>query len=1097
MTKNYILILLCSFCHYWAVGQVYPKISISADKLEIKSGEIINFIATYSGGGPSPKFEWKKNGQTVGANSSNFSDLTLKDGDKIACVLTSNDSLRSMNIVSSNFISPIVNTPVILPELKGDGVVGSRISLTSSPTEKVVWKKDGVILNNPLNGNLGSGKMVAGNFETKVSISSPGKIFIDKSGKLYVCESTKNRILRFDSENSDPIIVAGGNGKGLGPNQLYEPSDVFVDENSILYIADGSRIIKWLPGSITGVTILSLNSSSNSIFLDDLGFIYFNDYFNHKVFKCKKDGSNITQVAGGASSAIGNSGSSPDLLKYPTGLFVDKNFDLYIADTENHRIQKWKPGATSGITVAGGNGNAYSLNPGTNISNPNQLSFPNDVYVDKNLNIYISAGNDARIQKWELNSTTGITVAGGNGQGSSSNQFSTTSSVFLNESGNIIVSDSWNKRIQKWKEGSTIGETIAGSRFTVNSISLSNPTAIQIDKKNNDLYVADWGTIQITKWPESSLNGIILASNVGFNTGMSNPTGLILSPDGTMYITQRVANNVLKWSPGAGKGIIVAGGTASGNSDKLLNAPVSSFLDKNGNLYVVDSGNHRIQKWKQGATSGITVAGGNGSGNQNNQLNYPSSIYVDSVGKMYIADKSNSRIVIWKEGESSSIKSVNISYPNGIKVDSYGNFYTISAAEVVKYDKDLNNPTVIVGGKDLGNTSNIFSDPQDVEIDKFGNIYVSDYGNGRVQKFILENSQSFIPNLPGNYTATITTKYGEFVSNIYKVLLQDTDKDGVEDAEDKCLNTPIGEPVDQFGCSLSQKDSDKDGINDKIDKCPDTKIGVKVDIDGCADYQKDTDKDGITDDLDLCPNTPNSEQIDSNGCSLSQKDTDKDGINDKIDKCPNTLSGSKVDSNGCADYQKDTDNDGINDALDKCPDTPAGIKVDAKGCSDAQNTCNSIKPNLNINSNFEISTTTLGLNFTWFLDDQFLFEGKSQNYIPVRSGKYSIKVLVSDKCLSAISDYVTVLITGNELDSRYINAYPNPFNKEIKIQIPVEFGVDANIKIFDLKGSLVFSKNSVVNDEILYLNFLSSGTYFMNVESINNKLKSTIKLLKN
>jgi hypothetical protein len=1012
-------------------GQVSPTITITSDKSVITVGETINFTASFSGGGTIPKLEWKKNGVLVGSNAVNFSDNTLKVGDKIACVLTSNDPQRVMNVVASNFLSPTVNPVQINPTLSGEGIVGKSITLNSNVTEKVVWKKDGIIISNPLKGNLGGGKMVAGNIESKVGLTSPGKIFIDKCGKIYVCESFKNRILRYDSENSDPIIVAGGNGKGTGLNQLYEANDLFVDETSTLYIADGSRIVKWLPGATSGSAILNLNSGTTSIFIDDLGDIYFNDYFNHKVFKCKNDGSNIIQVAGGTGSAISNSGNLSNQLKYPQGIFVDKNYDLYIADGSNHRIQKWKPGATSGITVAGGNGNAYEINPGTNISNQNQLSFPNDVYVDKDLNIFISSSNDARIQKWELNSITGITVAGGNGQGSSSNQFSNTESVFLNRFGDIIISDSRNSRIQKWKQGSTIGETIAGSRFTASSITLSKPSAIQIDKKNNDLYVADWGTIQITKWPDGSLNGSLLASNLSFYSGMSNPTGLILNPDGSMYITQRVANNVIKWTSSLGKGSTVAGGTLSGSTANLLNSPVSSFVDKNDNLYIADSGNHRIQKWKPGATSGITVAGGNGQGSSSNQLNYPSAIYVDSVGKMYIIDKSNSRILVWKEGELISTKNVNISNPNSIKVDSYGNFYTISASEVVKFDNNLNNPTVIVAGKDVGNTSNVFSDPQDLEVDKFGNIYVADYGNGRVQKFILENSQSIIPNSPGNYTAIVTTQFGEFTTPIYKTLAQDTDKDGIEDALDKCSNTPAGE------------------------------------------------------------------QVDSNGCSLSQKDTDNDGINDKLDKCSTTKTGFKVDANGCADYQKDTDNDGITDDIDKCQGTPTGIKVDAFGCSDAQkDTCSNVKPTIILKNGLELSTPLIGVGYVWYLNEIKIPNAINSTYLATSSGRYSVQVLKTATCITGVSENIFVQITGTNQENNQFIVFPNPFTKDIKIEFPPEYGSAVKVSISDIKGSIVYSKERVINSEILNLSFLNTGVYLITIYSNHSSEKRVFKLLK-
>jgi OmpA-OmpF porin, OOP family len=58
----------------------------------------------------------------------------------------------------------------------------------------------------------------------------------------------------------------------------------------------------------------------------------------------------------------------------------------------------------------------------------------------------------------------------------------------------------------------------------------------------------------------------------------------------------------------------------------------------------------------------------------------------------------------------------------------------------------------------------------------------------------------------------------------------DSDGDGVIDAFDRCPGTPLGVPVDVYGCPA---DSDGDGVPDYRDRCPDTPYGVKVDEHGC------------------------------------------------------------------------------------------------------------------------------------------------------------------------------------------------------------------------------------------------------------------------
>jgi len=155
----------------------------------------------------------------------------------------------------------------------------------------------------------------------------------------------------------------------------------------------------------------------------------------------------------------------------------------------------------------------------------------------------------------------------------------------------------------------------------------------------------------------------------------------------------------------------------------------------------------------------------------------------------------------------------------------------------------------------------------------------------------------------------------------------DHDKDGVKDKLDKCPATPAGEPVDENGCSASQRDGDGDGVKDNADKCPNSPAGSAVDATGCP---PDADGDKVPDNVDKCPNTPVGTVVDANGCP---KDADNDKILDVNDKCPATPAGEAVDPSGCSASQRDTDGDGVKDNVDKCPNSAPGATVDASGCS--------------------------------------------------------------------------------------------------------------------------------------------------------------------
>ncbi|WP_308005275.1 hypothetical protein [uncultured Chryseobacterium sp.] len=72
--------------------------------------------------------------------------------------------------------------------------------------------------------------------------------------------------------------------------------------------------------------------------------------------------------------------------------WVDDNKNIYVLDSFNARIQKWEPNAVTGITVAGGNGEGAALN---------QLNKPGGFYLRGNTFYIVDAGN-SRIVKWAI-----------------------------------------------------------------------------------------------------------------------------------------------------------------------------------------------------------------------------------------------------------------------------------------------------------------------------------------------------------------------------------------------------------------------------------------------------------------------------------------------------------------------------------------------------------------------------------------------------------------------------------------------------------------------------------------------------------------------
>jgi hypothetical protein len=938
MKKLLIVFLLSPLL---TLAQVVPSITISNDKSVISLGETVSFSAVYTGGGLGPRLVWKKNGIVVGTNSTNYSDNSLKDGDKIACVLTSNDAQRVLNVVASNFLSPKVNPVKINPTLSSEGIVGKPINLNANITEKVVWKKDGVRIPNPLTGFLGDGVTVAGegtNFEFR---DTRGIFYEPLTKTLYVLDQT--RVLKFSNNSLIGNVII---------DQLNSPSDIWVDKEGKIYISFESDIKIFEPGSSTPNSVIQYFTGPNRMFVADNGDIYLSSFFMHIVEKYDQKLKTFNVVAGTKNV----SGDKLNLLHYPSGLFVNSKNEIFIADQNNHRIVKWIAGENAGVVVAGGNGQG-----GFNNIIDNKLSYPTDVAVDKNELVFVSEYSNSRITKWESNQKCSL-VIGGNGQGTALNKMASNVKGFKMIDNIFYINDAGNKRILEWKTGDQASKLIAGN-FESN-YTLFTPRDIKFNK--GEFYISDWGYYRIQKWNISTKKG-----EMSFNFG-TNPTFIDFDSSNNLFVSDILNNKVQKWNNISFS--TYAGSTTSGNSLNLLFKPGGIKFDKNDNLLIVDSGNNRILKWPKNAIQGTLVAGIGTNGNSSVELNDPRDIEIDSEGNYYVLDSGNNRIQKFSNNSQNGETIYGLNTPIGMQLNKPTSLFLnanmdliiadIFNHRIIKFNTKNLTSTIIAGGNGKGSAANQLSSPYKAIEDSEGNLLVVDTNNSRIQKFTIENNQSFLPTVPGNYSATITTQFGEFTTPSINVVFNDSDKDGVEDS------------------------------------------------------------------------------------------------------------------------------------LDKCPETPSGTKVDSKGCSDDQNICYGVKPTIIISPNFVITTSTTGSKYGWYLDDQLIFEGNSQSFSPVKSGKYSLKVYVNNKCFSSMSDYVSVLITGNQLEHLNLNVYPNPFNKEVKVQLPIEFGEHAKMSIVDLNGTLVYSKEDVIDKEIISLNNLNAGVYFMTIESKNSFAKNVIKLVK-
>ncbi len=234
----------------------------------------------------------------------------------------------------------------------------------------------------------------------------------------------------------------------------------------------------WTNGSSSGVTVAGSSTgvqgtTSNllkqpmAVTFDDNGFMYVSDQGNNRVQRFPPNSLNSTTVAG---QADGSSPNGLSGLKNPSGIAVDDNLNLYIADIGNHQIVLWTPNATNGsILIANNNlDEVYGLLLVSGSSNQ----------------VYISSQNHNSIYLWTFgasNPNVTLTQVSGN-----PNNLGNPSGIALDPCGNLYVADKDNNRVVMYFVNSTIAITVVGG--TGSTPALNQPIAVGFDS-NLNLYV--------------------------------------------------------------------------------------------------------------------------------------------------------------------------------------------------------------------------------------------------------------------------------------------------------------------------------------------------------------------------------------------------------------------------------------------------------------------------------------------------------------------------------------------------------------------------------------------------------------------------------
>lgn len=344
-------------------------------------------------------------------------------------------------------------------------------------------------------------------------------VAVDSVGNVYVSDRSNHRIQKFNSSGvyletiGEALVPYSTTG-----TYFNHPVGVTVDPEGSVYVVEnwGNRLVKvdaaesveWTFGSagIYGPGNDNLSDywalPEGKPAVDANGLVYVADSSKHRVLVLNPDGSYFDQI--GEDYTPGN---GPYNFDFPTGVAISPvNGDVYVVDRWNNRIQVFTSArvykATLGIVDECDTTSQHFCGPW-------------DVTIDPNGNIFVADTDNLRVQKCTLTAPTYscTTFAGETGVFDTDFGHLRPLSVAVDAAGNVYVADEWdNQRIQVYDPTGAYLTTIGGT-WSFGNGGFNNPKSVAVDADGN-VYVADEYGMRIQVfapgypgWTQANING--------------------------------------------------------------------------------------------------------------------------------------------------------------------------------------------------------------------------------------------------------------------------------------------------------------------------------------------------------------------------------------------------------------------------------------------------------------------------------------------------------------------------------------------------------------------------------------------------------------
>jgi DNA-binding beta-propeller fold protein YncE len=261
-----------------------------------------------------------------------------------------------------------------------------------------------------------------GGLATQALLNFPSAVAVDHAGALFIADTLNHRVRRVDPQTGTIQTVVGtGQTKWSG---------------------DGGPGIET---TLNEPVALAIHGTH----------VYIADQSNNRIRMLDLDTQIITTVAGTGDSGYNGDGmpAIDSGLAGPSGLALDAEGNLYVADTFNGRIRKIDK-ETGIISTFAGDGAEFRYERGTN-ERATALSRPYGIALTLEGNVLITDSDNHLLRQWDpqkkemsLVAGTGQATFSGDGKIPSDSALNFPFGVAVDTSGNVAIADTFNHRIR-------------------------------------------------------------------------------------------------------------------------------------------------------------------------------------------------------------------------------------------------------------------------------------------------------------------------------------------------------------------------------------------------------------------------------------------------------------------------------------------------------------------------------------------------------------------------------------------------------------------------------------------------------------------------